>query len=140
MKDKTIQIMLGIVIVCTLVMVGFEINYNNRIKEVERVLELNFVERGVAGTGSMKPNIDKDKYPEIYTINRKLNQSEKLIIGRIYIYKRDDELIIHRLVGKYDICNTTIYVFKGDRNLVVDSPVNRSQIIEEVQAIRFFED
>ena len=115
-------------------------NYEDRVNEVERVLELNFIERGVEGSGSMRPLLDRSKYPDLVTINRKVDLNETLRLGRIYIYRdTDGSLIIHRLVGIYNLSNNFIYVFKGDYNMVVDDPVNRTQIIEEATAIKLID-
>ena len=115
-------------------------NHNERIKEVNRVLELNFVERSIEGTGSMKPLLNKNSYNDLKTINRKISVNETLRIGRIYVYQKDNgDLIIHRLLGVYKVSNESIYVFKGDNNQFVDDPVNRTQIIEEATAIKLLD-
>lgn len=103
--------------------------------------------RGVQGSGSMRPLIDKRIYPSLKTTNKDVTiETGEMIdeydLRKIYVYKKINEtnhtsLIMHRLVGVYNITNKTVYVFMGDNNDVVDEPVYREQIIEEIIGVKF---
>jgi len=96
-------------------------------------------ERRIKGSGSMRPTLDKDLYPETRTVNRDLSEVERLRLGRIYVYEKPDGVdVVHRLVGIYTIGNETIYVFKGDTNKLADEAVERSQVLEEVTGIKLY--
>lgn len=111
--------------------------YDNEKQINQRVFD-NYVIRGLAGSGSMKPIINKDVSPDIEVVNRNLSDSEPLYLGRVYTYKgKNDTLIIHRLVGIYNISETIYYVFLGDNNIIADDPVMREDIIEELVSINY---
>lgn len=101
----------------------------------------NVVVRGVSASHSMHPTINKGIYPLISTRNRVLESNDTLYLGRIYIYRKNESsLIVHRLVGVYntsDFDQELIYVFMGDNNEIVDKPIKRDQIIEEVLGVNF---
>lgn len=62
------------------------------------------------------------------TFGRSINSSERLELGRIYVYKKDENTsVVHRLVY-CDDASCQQPVFKGDNNLYAEK-INRSQII-----------
>ena len=64
-----------------------------------------------------------------------VNSSSYLETGEIYVYKRDNKSIVHRLVYCLDSdCNSTI--FKGDNNEVAEL-VNRSEIVAKVVMVEY---
>lgn len=68
-------------------------------------------------------------------IKRKLNETEKPIIGKVYTYAKGKQSIIHRLVLCIDNdCNTTI--FKGDNNKKAET-VKREDITHEVLGVNY---
>lgn len=67
-----------------------------------------------------------------------ITESSVLIEGDIYIYNRNGQTIVHRLVKCLDNqCNQSI--FKGDNNYVADDIVEKSQIFAKVYGIEFVE-
>lgn len=98
--------------------------------------------RGVVGSGSMIPLINKNIYPNIKTENYILDMDDDVKVGRVYIYTREEDdgnttYIVHRLIGIYNISDEIVYVFRGDNNLYADKPVYRWQIVEEVRGVLF---
>ena len=97
--------------------------------------------RDVKNSKSMSPLIDKDIFPDLMTKTVPLEQTDTIYLGKIYIYEREGQnktsWIIHRLVGVYETSDGDLYIFKGDNNEVVDDPVYRNQILEEVVGVSF---
>lgn len=61
----------------------------------------------------------------------RLDKTDELSVGDVYVYAKDDILVIHRLVAEYYSEDTqeTLYVFKGDNNDYCDIPVKKESII-----------
>lgn len=87
---------------------------------------------------------------------KEISEDERLYLGSIYSYKKnktqegeirflDEENndtkknILHRLIGHVNCAeyDEIIYVFKGDNNRVIDPPVRRKQVKEEMIGICF---
>ena len=64
-----------------------------------------------------------------------VSKNEPLELGMIYLYKKDNKIIIHRLVQCLDE-NCSIAVFKGDNNYIAEF-VNRTQIIKKVEWVNY---
>lgn len=86
----------------------------------------------VVVSGSMVPTLNVDDHVLI----ERVDSSDDLIIGEIYIYKKGDMYIIHRLVREYydETLNEVLYIFKGDNNRDYDYPVPRRYVV--ARAIR----
>lgn len=65
---------------------------------------------------------------------RHLQKDEKLIIGEMYVYRDNNESVLHRLVQCIDDCS--IAVFKGDNNYIAEF-INRSQVVKKVERIDY---
>lgn len=64
-----------------------------------------------------------------------VQKRDRLIVGDIYVYRRENTSIIHRLVRCLDKdCNVS--VFKGDNNKVAEF-VNRSQIRYHIVRVNY---
>ena len=64
------------------------------------------------GSNSMKPQISKGDA----VIIKKITKDEEIKKGDIIAYKRDNKIIIHRLVKIKTKNNKKIYITKGDAN------------------------
>ncbi len=67
----------------------------------------------------------------------RLDKTDKLSIGDVYVYVKDDILVIHRLVAEYynEDTKETLYVFKGDNNNYCDIPVKKESIIAKATGV-----
>jgi hypothetical protein len=117
----------------------FELGKNiKEFYEVQDSVLENYIVRNVAGTGSMKPIINKDVSPNIKIVGKNISIGSPLYLGRVYIYKTiNGSYIMHRLIGKYNISNEMYYIFLGDNNIIADDPIRREDIIEELVAINY---
>jgi len=94
--------------------------------------------REVAGSGSMQPLINKNVYPALKTQNYILNKSDKLVVGRMYVYVTNTTHVIHRLVGRLNTTCGEYFIFMGDNNNIIDERlITRNMIKEEVIAIKY---
>ncbi len=65
-----------------------------------------------------------------------VTENSMLIEGDIYIYTKNEKIIVHRLVKCLDDqCNRSI--FKGDNNYVADDIVEKSKIFARVYGLEF---
>ena len=77
-------------------------------------------------SGSMNPKIEKG---DLAIIDHKYKY-DKLDIGQVIAYKRDNIIIVHRIVKKININNEILYYTKGDANNNIDDLIiNKDMII-----------
>ena len=83
------------------------------------------------GSTSMEPNISKGDA----VIIKKIDGKSPVNKGQIIAYKKDNVIIIHRVVNLKKVNNKTVYITKGDANNANDSStVSRKSIIGVVNA------
>ncbi len=76
-------------------------------------------------SGSMKPKID---IGDIVFIN----EGEDVKPGDVIAFRRDSNVIVHRVVKELDVNGETMYQTKGDNNNVEDKELVRKSTIEGV--------
>ena len=78
------------------------------------------------GSESMRNYIDKGDV----VFYKKIEDNEKYNIGDILIFKKDDKIIVHRIIKRVDIKDDVIYYTKGDNNMDEDGyPIQRENIV-----------
>lgn len=75
-------------------------------------------------TGSMTPNINKG---DVVIIDTKYNY-ESLKEGDVIAFKKDNYIIVHRIIKKIKINNSYVYYTKGDANNSIDDVVIEKNI------------
>ncbi len=121
MKTKNLRTKIGNVIfyglMAILLVVGIQSKMNNEIPSFFGVSFMHVV------SGSMEPTIMTNDV----AIGKKLNASDDISVGDIYIYENTEGLkVIHRIIEQND---DGTYVFKGDNNSSRDFlSVSREQI------------
>jgi len=80
-------------------------------------------------TGSMKPTIN----PDHLVLCKVITDDDDVEVGDIVAYKSKNELgevIIHRVIDKYEDKGQKLYIFKGDNNDLQDTlPVESGQLL-----------
>ena len=66
-------------------------------------------------SGSMKPNINKG---DITVVDQKY---KKIKVNDVIAYKKENTIIVHRVVKKTDVNGTSVYYTKGDANNNIDN-------------------
>jgi signal peptidase I len=69
------------------------------------------------------------------TIIIKPVQPDELKCGMIIAWKREKDLVVHRLVLAYESDDTKYYITRGDSSRFSDKPVTRDMIAGRVEAI-----
>ncbi len=119
---------------------------SNEVAQIRNELRLTTADlladeyfRPIAGSGSMRPMMDLSVYPNLKTKTRAIDIDADLYLTRVYIYSRDNETdVVHRLIGFWNITEPgEYYIFMGDDNDMVDNPIIREQIYEELVGIRY---
>ena len=128
--------LLSIILVQSFLLYSWTIDKNQTQEIKEKTIKGT-----VAGTGSMRPFVDKNIYPNITVSRRELSPYEHLKVNAAYVYNRtegnESDLIFHRLIAVCPVSNETKYVFLGDNNPYADALVTRDQIIQEVIGVEF---
>ena len=75
-------------------------------------------------TGSMEPKIKKG---DVVVIDRKYNY-DSLKEGDVIAFKKDNYIVVHRIVKKLEINNSYIYYTKGDANSSIDDIIIEKNI------------
>ena len=70
-------------------------------------------------TGSMEPNINKG---DVVLVDKKYSYNN-LEIGQVIAYRKEDVIIVHRVIKRLNIGNSYVYYTKGDANDHMDNIV-----------------
>ena len=76
-------------------------------------------------TGSMEPNINKG---DIVIVDKNYSYNN-LEIGQVIAYKKDDVIIVHRIIKRLNIGDSYVYYTKGDANSHMDDIVIEEDMI-----------
>jgi signal peptidase I len=96
----------------------------------DELLEAGTSVRIEAGGYSMYPVIK----PGNSIVIRPVSASD-LKPGMIIAWRRDNDMVVHRLVSIYDAGGRTMYLTRGDSSPAFDDPVEFSEIAGRVEAV-----
>ena len=77
-------------------------------------------------SGSMSPKI---KRGDVVIIDQKIKDYKKIEVGEVIAYKKENYIIVHRVVKKLDSNGKTVFYTKGDANKEMDSIVIEENMI-----------